>query len=175
MEKTKFKLSATQIIGIVCLLLMIAIVVAQFLPYWTFINKQKESQTLSIFDYVMFPNEKIYKSAFIKDMKAQLVDNGLLDAASDAVRKLSVNDFAYPHAILMLVSLFGIAFGPFKLGKPLGVAFNLAVGGLGVYQYLSHPIYQLGQNWYLGLILAAVLTVLSILNVVLLILKKLKS
>lgn len=175
MEKTKFKLSAMQIIGIVCLLLMIALVVSQFLPYWTFINKAKETQTLSIFNYIMFPSDKAYKSAFIKDMKTQLVDSGLLDAASDAVKKLSVNDFAYPHAILMLVSLFGIAFGPFKLGKPLGVAFNLAVGVLGVYQYFSHPIYQLGQNWYLGLIFAALLTVLSIVNVVLLILKKMKS
>lgn len=178
MAKIKFKPSTTQIIGIICLLLMIATVVTQFLPYWTFDTTSKgDAATVSIFDYVWFPNAKepVNHKNFIKDMKVQLVDAGLMDAQATELKKLSVNDFAYPHAILMLVSLFGIAFGPFKLGKPLGVAFNLAVGILGVYQYFSHPIYKLGQDWYLGLIFAGVLTVLALLNVVLLIVKKLKD
>ena len=167
-------LTPTRVISIVCLLLMIGLVVTQFLPYWSF-GEGEKAQTLSIFQHNWFPNEKAYKSTFIKEMKNQLVENGLMDAASTELKKLAINDFVYPHALLFLVSVFGIAFGPFKLGKPLGVAFNLAVAGFGIWQYLCHPIYQLGQNWYIGLIIAIALAVLSLLNVALLIVKKLKD
>lgn len=167
-------LTPSRVISIVCLLLMIGLVVTQFLPYWSVGEGEKE-QTLSIFQYNWFPNEKAYKSVFIKDMKTQLVENGLMDAQSTELKKLAINDFVYPHAILMLLSLFGIVFGPFKLGQPLGVAFNLAVAGFGIWQYLCHPIYLLGQNWYIGLIIAIVLAVLSLVNAALLIAKKLKD
>ena len=167
-------LTPAKVISIVCLLLTIGLVVAQFLPYWTFNAGKDATATVSIFDYNWFPNTKEYKN-FIKDMKVQLAESGLMDAKSDAVKKLAINDFVYPHALMMLISLFALCFGPFKLGKPLGIAFNLAVGGFGIWQYLCHPIYQLGQNWYIGLIIAIALTVLSLVNAALLIVKKMKD
>lgn len=162
MAKTKIKINTMQIIGIVCLVLMVALFVTQFLPYWTI----GEDTSLSIFDYTWFNYQKPYKT-FIKEIKTQLVDSGLMDAQAEALKKLSINDFVYPSAILALVSLFGFVFCPFKLGKPLGIGFNLAVGAVGAYMYLCHPIYQLGQNWIVGLIISLVLAVLSLVNLVL--------
>lgn len=163
----KKKINLMQIIAIACLALMVALIVTQFLPYWTF---GKDNTTVSISDYVWFPNTKAYKS-FLTDMKAQLVAAGLL--AKEV--KLVINDFAYPPALLALISLFGFIFCPFKLGKPLGIAFNLAAGGLGIWLFTCHPIYQLGQNWLVGLILSIALTALAVLNAVLYIVKKLKD
>ncbi len=168
-------LTPIRIIGIVCLLLMITLVVTQFLPYWTF---GKDNTTVSIAYYNWFPNEKVFTSqrpAFLADIKNQLADAGLMDTNTDAWKKLGINDFVYPHALLMLVSLFGFIFCPFKLGKPLGLAFSLACGGLGVWMHLCHPIYRLGPTWGLGLGISIALTVLALLNIVLAITKALKD
>lgn len=161
MAKTKFKLNIMQIIGIVCILLMIALLVTQFLPYWTI----GEDTSLSISDYTWFNYKTEYKG-FIKEMKTQIADAGLMDKETDAWKKLAINDFVYPPVILMLVSLFGLGFCPFKLGKPLGMAFNLAVGCIGIWMYTGHPIYQLGANWQLHFILSIVLTALASVNII---------
>lgn len=171
MANTKFKINTTQIIGIVCIVLMIALFVAQFLPFWTV----GEGTTISVFKYTAFPNDAEYGKTFIKDMKTQLVDAGLMSAKNNALKKLAINDFIYPSAILALLSFFGFVFCPFKLGKPLGIAFNLAVGITGVYMYLHHPIYQLGQNWFIGLAIAGVLAALAAVNAVIYIVKKTKE
>lgn len=148
-----------RIIGLVCLLLMIAMLVTQFLPFWTI----GEDTTLSISDYTWFNSEKVYKN-FIKEMKVQLKDAGLMTA--EQLKEFKINDFVYPPVILLLVSLFGLGFCPFKLGKPLGLAFNLAVGCIGIWMYTCYPIYQLGANWQLHLILSIALTVLAVINII---------
>lgn len=161
MAKTKFKLNLTQIIGIVCLALMIALLVTQFLPYWTI----GEDTTLSISEYTWFNYKKEYKS-FINEMKTQLVDAQLMSADEEALKKLVINDFVYPPVFLLLVSAFGIVFSAIKLGKPLGMGFSLAVGCIGIWMYTSHPIYQLGANWQLHFGLSIALTALAALNII---------
>lgn len=174
MEKNKFKITLTEIFGILCLFLMIALVVTQFFPYWTY---GKDNAVTSIAEYNWFPTEKIFtgKTTFIASMKTQLADANLMDTSTDAWKKLQINDFVYPHALLMLVSLFGFIFCPFKLGKPLGLAFSLACGGLGIWMHLCHPIYKLGPTWGVGLGISIALTVVALLNVVLAIIKALKD
>lgn len=163
----KSKINITQIIGIVCLVVMLGLIVTQFLPYWTMDNGTE----LSVLDYTWFNYQKDYKS-FIKDMKAQIQDAGLMNVKDDAFKKLAINDFVYPAAVLSIVALFAVVFCPFKLGKPLGIAFNLAVGCIGVWMYLSHPIYKLGALWMVGLIISLVLAALSLANAVIYILQK---
>lgn len=169
----KTKINITQIIGIVCLVVMLGLIVTQFLPYWT-IGEGEDSTELSVLDYTWFNYEKEYKS-FIKDMKEQIKDAGLMDVKDDSFKKLGINDFVYPAAVLSIVALFAVVFCPFKLGKPLGIAFNLAVGCIGIWMYLSHPIYKLGSLWMVGLIISLVLAVLSLANAVLYIIKKANS
>ncbi len=172
MANTKFKINIMQIIGIVCLALMIALFVTQFLPFWTV---GEDNTTVSVMQYTAFPNDAAYGKTFIKDMKTQLVDAGLMNAKNNALKKLAINDFIHPAAILVLLSIFGFIACPFKLGKPLGIAFNLAVGITGIYMYLHHPIYQLGQNWIIGLVIAGALTALAAANAVIYIVKKSKE
>lgn len=171
MAKTKFKINTMQIIGIICILLMIVLFVVQFLPFWTV----GEGTEISVFQYTAFPNDKAYSKDFFKDIKAQLVDTGLMNAEDTALKKLAINDFVYPPALLALVSVFAFLFCPFKLGKPLGIAFNLAVGIIGIYMYLGHPIYRLGQNWIIGFVIALALAVLALVNAVLYFVKKANS
>ena len=164
MAKSKFKITPIQIIGVVCILLMIAMIATQFLPFWTI----DEGTTLSISDYTWFNSNKEYKN-FIKEMKANLKDAGLMTA--DELKEFKINNFVYPPVVLLLVSLFGLGFCPFKLGKPLGHAFNLAVGCIGIWMYLGHPIYQLGANWQLHLALSIALLALTAVNIVLSLIK----
>lgn len=170
MEKTKFKITATQIIGIACLLLIVALAVTFCLPNWT-ISKGTQ---MSIFDETWLNYEKPY-SSFIKDMKEQIKDAGLMDTSTDAFKKMGINDFVYPAAILTLISLFSFIFCPFKLGKPLGMAFSLATGVVGIWMYLCHPIYKLGATFGLGLGISIALTVLALINIALAIAKAMKE
>ena len=163
----KSKINITQIIGIVCLVVMLGLIVTQFMPYWT----MEDGTELSVLGYTWFNYQKDYKS-FIKDMKAQIQDAGLMDIKDDAFKKMGINDFVYPAAILSIVALFACVFCPFKLGKPLGIAFNLAVGCIGVWMYLCHPIYKLGSLWLIGLIISLVLAGLSLANAVIYIVRK---
>lgn len=172
MANTKSKINIMQIIGIVCIALTIALFVVQFLPFWTV---GENNTTVSVMQYTAFPNDAEYGKTFIKDIKTQLVDAGLMSAKNNALKKLAINDFIYPVAILALLSFFSFVACPFKLGKPLGIAFNLAVGITGVYMYLHHPIYQLGQNWFIGLAIAGVLAALAAVNAVIYIVKKTKD
>ena len=163
-------LTLERILGIVCLLLMVALAVTMFLPNWT-ISKGTQ---MSIFDETWLNYEKAFTS-FIKDMKAQIKDANLMDTSLDSYKKMSINDFVYPAAILTLISLFGFVFCPFKLGKPLGLGFSLACGGVGIWMCLCHPIYQLGAVWGLTLGISAALTAVALANIVICIVKALKK
>jgi hypothetical protein len=162
MAQSKYKFGATQIIGIICVLLMIALFVSQFIPYWT-ITVKDEPTDLSVAQYTWFPTEKAYKSVFLKDIKAQLVDAGLM--LEEQAKAVKINHFVYPAAVLTIFAFFGFVLCPFKVGEPLGIFFTLATGISGIWMSFSHPIYRLGPTWTLTMVLSIVLTVFSVLNI----------
>lgn len=172
MAQSKYKFGFTQIVGIICILLMIALFTTQFMPYWT-ITVKDEPTDLSVAQYTWFPEEKAYRNVFLKDIKTQLVDAELM-IEKDA-KALKINHFVYPAAILMIFAAFGFIFCPFKLGEPLGIFFTLASGISGLWMYFGHPIYKLGPTWMLGMILSCALTVFSVLNIALFIIGLVKK
>ena len=158
----------TRIIGIVCLLLTIGLFATMFLPYWTI----DETTEMTIFDETWLNYEKPFKN-FIKDMKTQLVDANLM--TKEAAKELHINDFVYPAVVLSFVSLFAFVCCPFKLGKPLGMAFNLACGGIGIWMCVAHPIYRLGSAWAIILGVSIALVVVTLANIALYLINKFKD
>lgn len=135
------------ICNVVCAVLLIALIALQFVPgFWaTAPNKKGEVDSASLQGYIWLPEEhKDLEKSFKKD-----------------IDEFELNDIVgMPVGVLA----FGILAVVFTALKPKGLwaalfAFLAAV--LGVIGYLTMPVYQLGNNWVIHLIVAAVALAVS--------------
>lgn len=142
-KETTFK-----IMNIVCIVLVLILLIGQFIPFWTYGD---EPTTISMNDYVW--NSRQHK-AFTKELKP-LID-----------KRLDLTEVWPAVAFLFL----GVASFIFLLINPkdiLGLGLPLVCGLIGIFQFLGTPIFRLGQNWVIHLVLFAVLTVVAVLRLIL--------
>ncbi len=141
-KKTTFK-----ILNIVCIVLLLALFVGQFLPFWT---SEKEETTLSINEYLW--NAREHKD-FSKELKPYIEKR--LD--------LTEIGMSFAYFVLSIVAVIMILINPHGI---LSLGLPVLCGFAGIYQFLGIKIFRLGQNWTIYLAVFCVLAVISILRIV---------
>lgn len=150
------KTIVARVLGIVCALLMLAVVVFQFLPAW-----QLDEESMSIAEYTWFPYETSKwhpnnYNDFNKFFRAELEDD-----------LVSAGDIAGGHALILICSLFGAVLCAVRGTKKLSYIVGAVAGLIGVWEYMMQPLYVLTPLGMPLLILSAAVTVVSIAGFVL--------
>lgn len=143
------KKSLSQICLYICIVLCLALIVTQFLPFWTnevsVKNEEGERSnqevTLSIWGYLSFPEEDTQKQ-FGKIFTSEFGD------------EFSLNNIAGTACLILGLGILSIIFILLKSDKPWTFMFPLACGISGVVGYLSEPVLQIGNLWIVHLILS---------------------
>ena len=149
----KNKKLMTIICSSVCMLVIAILIALQFTPYWTFTDSNNTEQTISIGDYVWFPNEDV-SNDFEDEVKAtvfpgqRMTDNKV------------VNEIVMYPAITFGIAVF--AFITCFLGRKNQVVTGIATlitGAVGIIGYVSSPSLALSSSWTLHLVVAVVVVV----------------
>lgn len=135
MEKES-RMNRVSVVNIVCAVLMLALLVMQFTPFWQY---GEEGATASIGSYIWFPTK---------------------NAEVESYLKANVDGFAIDQlvtvAVLMLVlSAAGAALCLIKPQMAITPVVTIACGLVGVYACLAKPALRLGMHWGLHLALCA--------------------
>lgn len=137
MSKQKVKLVPW--INILCAVLLLAVLVTQFLPFWTV-----EEDTSSISGYLWLANSH-------KVLGKQMTT--WLGGAT------TLSNFAGMPALLFVLCVLGIALSALRIRSLLVSIVALLAGVVGTYQYLAMPIFQTGANWQLHLVFSILVLV----------------
>lgn len=114
-------------ISYLLIVLMLALLVMQFVPFWT-----EGDGTASISDYIWFPREH-------KDL-----NNSLKEVFGKDYR---INQFLIGPITLLVSAVAGIVFSVLKRGKLNSFLLPLVCGYAGYTTYFTYAPYKLGANW----------------------------
>lgn len=133
-------------------LFIIASLVVQFIPYWTFeqfdeIESQFKEKTASIADYVWSPRE----------------NDGALDLFNEGNtgKEIEANTVALPMAGQFALGLLAIAFIITKFKKWFSGLFAFLSGGLGLFGYLTVAPLKLNASIWIAGIITSVLVLIA--------------
>ena len=142
-----------RIINIVCAVLMLALIVLQFLPFWT----TNEGVSASVQSVTWLPKsaneqavQKYFQATLGKDVYSMLPTTP------------SINQLVVPALGVLAFGLLGLYFCLTKSSKPIHGIWALLCGLSCVIGYLVVPVYQLGSGWIIHVALGGVITALSI-------------
>lgn len=135
----------------ICAALCAALVLAQFVPYWTYENSETaSSDTISILEYLALPGEH-------KDVTKTL----------DAGANEAINSLAGTFCIVFLLGIVSIAFILVKPNSLWVSVWPLVVGVGGLIGYLTEPRWQGGSIHIVLIILCAALILVTLVPFVL--------
>jgi hypothetical protein len=116
-----------QCISFVLLALMLALLVMQFVPFWT-----EGDGTATISDYIWFPREH------------KELNNSLKEVFGKDYR---INQYLIGPITLLVSAAAGIVFSVLKRGKLNSFLLPLVCGLAGYTTYFTYAPYKLGANW----------------------------
>ena len=136
MEK---KIHGTQILSWVCVLMLLAMIVMTFLPYWSCevterVDGEKitYTQVSSISEFSWFPREH-------EDLQELFEDNTGME--------LNVNDEVTMPVLLLLLGVAAAAFALVAPRSIIGPAAATLLGGFSTYTYLTSVFLGTGATW----------------------------
>ena len=142
----------------ICAVLCLALIVTQFLPFWTAEvsvknaegERIKQEETLSIWGYLSFPEEDVQKQ-FGKNFTSTFGDD------------YAINGIAGTACLILGLGIVSIIFILLKSDKPWTFMLPMACGISGVFGYLTQPVLQTGNLWIVHLIASALIVAACIL------------
>lgn len=142
---SRFFTNRTSICNLISVILLIVLLVFQFTPFWSY--GENGDLTASIQGYIWFPSDH---SALEKYFEAETSADHTINAV-----------LAMP-ILLLLVGAVGIVVGLLKADQVWVGTFPTVCGAVGLWGYLTKPVFQLGGNWHLQLILCLALLAMGI-------------
>ena len=142
-----------RIVNIACAVLMLALIVCQFLPFWT----TNDGASASVQQMCWFPtrdNQKVVQKYFQQELGK--------DVYGMTAQNRSINELVVPALGVLCFGLLGIYFCVKKPNKPINGIWALACGLFCVIGYLIIPPYALGAGWLIHVALGGVISALSI-------------
>ena len=132
-------------ISYVLIVLMLALLVMQFVPFWT-----EGDGTASISDYIWFPREhkelnNALKAEFRKDYR--------------------INQYLVGPIALLVSAVAGILFSVLKRGKLNAFLLPLICGLAGYITYFTYAPYKLGSNWIVHAVLSVAILAVAVIGV----------
>lgn len=158
---------AIKAINYVCVLLLLAVMMTQFSPFWSCSDckTHEEDRVISIVEYTWFPEHHkpitkgmtdVYLAEYGQDYKG---DNG-------KNYKFAVDDVIVTCAIVLISGALGTVLC-LVFSKHASVSlFPLICGFAGVSGYLSSPALKIGINYNLHVILLIVTAVVALAGVI---------
>ncbi|MGN0803667.1 MAG: hypothetical protein ACI4MF_13830 [Candidatus Faecivicinus sp.] len=141
--------------SILCAIIMLALLVLQFVPFWHYGEAGEESASMN--GYIWFP-----------------MDYGDLESyfAETTGKPFDVNSILAMPILHLVLGAAGIVLCVLKRDQVWVSLFPVAVGGVGVWGFLSKPVYRLGSTWQLQLALCVVMLAIGLISLVLQLSKK---
>lgn len=127
---------------IVCAVLMLAVLVLQYMPYWSF-----DTDSSSIADYLWWPD---HHKALTKELR------GILG------RDFEVRLIAPMPLIVLLAGILGMIVCVWKPGKVGSFIFPLIAGATAVIGFLTVPAFSLGSTYIVQIVVSALLIITAI-------------
>lgn len=127
-----------------CIALMAIMIVLQFMPFWCY--GDQETQTASINGYIWFPNDHKELNHYLKTI-----------AGSD----FEVDQILLMPIFNLLAGFFGILLCLTKPHTPIIKILPAACGLVGLWGYLTEPVFRLGTNWGIHLLVCAALLIVA--------------
>lgn len=142
----KNNISYGQIFSYICIVLMLLLLATQFLPF--FECPSCEDGTASASDYVWFPDHhKDITKGVMRDLYG---------------REFEVSQVILPNIAILISCILGIIFILKTGANPWVSLIPLAGSAIAVVGYLTTPGLQIGQNWILHLVAAALVMICSL-------------
>lgn len=135
MEK-KSRMNRVSVMNIVCAVLMLALLVMQFTPFWQY---GEDGATASIGGYIWFPTENAEVESYLKAN----------------VDGFAIDQLVAVAVLILVLSAAGAALCLIKPQMAVTPVVTMACGLLGMYAYLAKPALRLGMHWGLYLALCA--------------------
>ena len=144
---------------IICSVLCVALIVTQFMPFWTAEveietdagEKVLEEKEFSVWDYLSFPEQAVQK---------QLGEIFKNEFGKDGFK---INDLAGTACLILAFGVLTVIFTAVAYDKAWAFIFPLVCGAGGLIGYLTQPVLQIGKLWIVPVILSAVITVVALL------------
>lgn len=134
-QKTKL----VKILSVVCVLLMVAMFVLQFIPFWSIPGETAEDDiSLSISEYVWFPTE----------------NGDLTDYLEDEIDDYTVNSIVLPCVVLLVAPFLTAVIFLINKDNLVVPALTAIAGIIGVWGFLAKPALQYGSIWPVYLVLS---------------------
>lgn len=127
----------TRLGAIVCAVLMLAVLVLQFTPYWH-IGEGEEQQDVSIGAYVWFPTDHKEVDAYMKEQ-----------VSSD----FNISGVVGVHSLVLVLSAAGLVLCLVKPAMPVSPVLVMGSSVSGLVGCLGMKAFQLGSTWAVLLIL----------------------
>lgn len=135
-----------QCISFVLLALMLALLVMQFVPFWT-----EGDGTATISDYIWFPREH------------KELNNSLKEVFGKDYR---INQYLIGPITLLVSAAAGIVFSVLKRGKLNSFLLPLVCGLAGYTTYFTYAPYKLGANWIVHASLSIAVLAVAVIGIV---------
>lgn len=127
----------TRLGAIVCAVLMLAVLVLQFTPYWH-IGEGEEQQDVSIGAYVWFPTDHKEVDTYMKEQ-----------VSSD----FNISGVVGVHSLVLVLSVAGLVLCLVKPAMPVSPVLVMGSSVSGLVGCLGMKAFQLGSTWAVLLIL----------------------
>lgn len=136
------KKTTVSLLGIVSAVLMLALLILQFTPFWS-----ANGDAASVQGMTWFPSNH----------------SGLNDYfSSELGSNYSLNTLVLPTICILVLAAVGIVMSIIKPRAAANGWFTFGCGICGIWGYLFMPVYQLGSGWVLPLILSCLCILCSI-------------
>lgn len=148
--------SSTKLLAKICLIisavLCAALILVQFVPYWTYQNTAEgKEDTISIIEYMAFPSD----------------NTDVTDYFEDNTDSFKINSLAGTFCIVFLLGIASIVFLVIKPNSRWISVWPTAVGLGSLIGYLTEPLWQLGSYYTVLVVLSAILTVAALIPFIL--------
>ncbi len=148
-----------KILTFVLVIVMLAMLVMQFQPFWS-----TEGDEASLAGYIWFPKEHRTLTKYFKNLYA-----------NDFNLVFKMNNIFPVPVMVFACCVLGVLVCLWKLGHWYSFLIPMLGGFYGAQGYLSQRIFQLGQNWQIHLTLCVLILLLGVAGLVFSLLPMLKK
>ena len=136
----------SRICNMISIFLMGMLVILHFMPFWSY-----DGMSTSIQSYIWFPTEHTALEAYI---------------VGQIGGEYNINSIIWMPIIVILSTIAGIVLGIIKSEDLLASVVPLGCGLVGVWGYLTKPVFQLGTNWTLHLVVCVAMVAIAVLKII---------
>ncbi len=147
MKNTK---TVTRVVSILVAIMMLALLAMQFMPFWS-----AKDDSASIQGFIWAPGEHKALEKFFKGEYSDLYES-----------RYVINGFYMMPVIVFICSIAGTVMCLTKPCEWIWYLLPVICGFFGVWGYLSQPMFQLGPNWIIHLVLCIAVAVVGLIGLI---------